>query len=263
MNVNNENFLQRCRTLIGVFLGVLVCTGRSPACQRPAAWGERRVTLGKVQPRGYGDTAQVHVHGGEPQRDDPACCSPSCSALQPGRSRVLLASPRHPAIIAHRLSVLFLLLYEAPATSFEQFSHRCWLFIAWVPVPRCVQRISLTEVRATPLGKAVSLHRGTKVFLWAYKPSLCVTSLLRPTLERMSAELNKGGDSGVLVPRIRKVGWILWGAKQHTLLTWLLFLFFFSSLHRTLLMIAVFCCCYFAHTWILTSGAVWSIKSRV
>lgn len=243
----------------------VLLAGRSASCQRPAACCEWRVTFGKVQPRGHGDAAQVHVYGGEPERDDPACRSPSSSAIQPGRS-CAVSWAASPSCNYSSPFCAFLAPLWSTCHSIEQLSHRCWLFIVWVPCS--VQRFSLTEVRATPPGEAVSLHRGTKAFSWAYQPSLCVVFLLKPMLECVSLELNKGQDRGALVPHvsgIRKVGWILWGAKQHTFLTWLWLplLLFLSLWTEPLPPITAFCCCYFAHTWILTSGAVWSIKPRV
>lgn len=227
MNTADEGFC--------VFVCVVVCAGRSPACQRSATCREWGVTLGKVQPRVHGDAAQVHVYGREPQRDDPACCPPSLSTLPPGRSvsgTNLAASPHNTYSSSF---CAFLAPLWSACHSIEQFSHRCWLFIVWVPFPRCVRRFSLTEVRATPPGEAVSLHRGTKEVLWAYHPSLCVFFCWSPySCMCAAAELNKGGDIGVLVLRVTgiwKVGWIPWCAKPHAPPTWLwLLLLLFLSL---------------------------------
>lgn len=43
--------------------------------QRPAGCSKRRVTVGKLQPPGHGDTSPLHVPGGERQRNHPAGCT--------------------------------------------------------------------------------------------------------------------------------------------------------------------------------------------
>lgn len=54
------------------FMFVFFSAGRSSPRQRPADCRQRGVSAGEDQPGRHGNAAQVHVHGGQQARDDPA-----------------------------------------------------------------------------------------------------------------------------------------------------------------------------------------------
>lgn len=64
----------------------LPVTGRAASGQRPADRCQRRVAAGKNQPGCHGDAAQVHVHGGQQARDDPADCGAAGDQTERGET---------------------------------------------------------------------------------------------------------------------------------------------------------------------------------